>query len=209
MATLPGQHLRFFGNQPSTELGSLPTKVKYTGTETSTDNTGGGGLSNSTNQAAKYWHDAITSDVNMAILDLEILGDPYWINQSGLGNYTSKPTQYKDLNADETVNYQNGEVDIVVNFRTPFDVNQATGMYKFESGSNNFTTGGESASTQFSGVYNVNKVRSTFTRGRFIQTLSGSRRPNQELKTEATPDQLFNVNSMLDSVFDGIGNIFK
>lgn len=192
------------GSKPSTDPGTMPTKVKYTGTQTSTDNTGGGGLSNSITQAAKYAHDAITSELNMAILDLEILGDPYWINQSGLGNYTAKQTQYKDLNADGTVNYQNGEVDILVNFRTPIDINQATGMYNFGA-----SVSETAPVTQFSGLYNVNKVTSTFSKGRFTQVLVGNRRPNQELKKEGSIDQLFNIGSMLDSVTSGISNIFK
>jgi len=44
-------------------------------------------------------------------LTLEIIGDPYFIQQSGTGNFTAQETEYKNLNSDGTMNHQNGEVD--------------------------------------------------------------------------------------------------
>lgn len=190
------------GAIPSTDPGVLPTRVTGAATRSSNDGQGGGGLATTVTQAAKYFYDAMTSELNMVRLDLEILGDPFWINQSGFGNYTAKPTQYKDLNADGTVNYQNGEVDVIVNFRTPIDVNQVTGMYDF---------GGSTETTpvvQFSGLYQVARVESTFRQGRFVQKLQGIRRPQQENKTEASPSQLFGIDSLGDSIIGTIGNIF-
>ena len=175
------------GNLPSVDLGVTPTQVKFTGTNTTTDKNGGGGIETEATRAARVFHDAITNSLDMVMLDMEILGDPFWIAQSGQGNYTSKPTQYKDLNADGTVNYQNGEVDILVNFRTPIDINQGTGLYDF---------GGKSKSApviQFSGLYMVQTVTHVFNQGRFVQTLKGSRRPQQENKTEGTLSQLFSI----------------
>lgn len=194
---------KFTGSQPSTDPGALPSRVTPSATKSSNDGQGGGGLATSVTQAAKYFYDAMTSELNMVQLDLEILGDPYWINQSGFGNYTAKPTQHKDLNADETVNYQNGEVDILVNFRTPLDINQATGLYNF---------GGTSATApvpQFSGLYQVARTESHFSKGRFTQKLKGIRRPHQENKTEGTLDQLFNLDSIANKIIGGITDIFK
>ena len=191
------------GSSPSTDAGSLPSQVSPAGTKTSNDATGGGGLSTAVTQAAKYFYDAMTSEMNMVRLNLEILGDPFWINQSGLGNYTAKPTQYKDVNADGTVNYQNGEVDIVINFRTPIDINQATGLYNFGSSSKN------APAMQFSGIYQVSRVESVFSKGRFTQKLSGVRRPNQENKQEGSLSQLFSSDSIPGKILSELGNLFN
>jgi hypothetical protein len=114
----------------------------------------------------------------MMDLEIEIIGDPYFIVQSGQGNYTASATQYTNLNDDGSVNYQNGEVDIIINFRTPIDINQASGLYNFGGG----TT---ALMTQWSGLYSVTDVTSTFRDGQFKQTLKGFRRPLQELLEEA------------------------
>jgi hypothetical protein len=175
------------GSFPSDDLGVTPTQVKFTGTKTTTDKNGGGGTETEATRAARVFHDAITNGLDMVILDMDIVGDPFWIAQSGQGNYTSKPTQYKDLNADGTVNYQNGEVDILVNFRTPIDINQGTGLYDF---------GGKNSTApviQFSGLYMVQTVTNIFNQGKFTQKLRGTRRPQQENKTESTPSQLFSI----------------
>ena len=73
------------------------------------------------------------------------------------------------LNEDGSVNYQTGEVDILVNFRTPVDLNQATGLYNF---------GGASKSApvlQFSGLYYVNTIVSNFKQGKFTQNMELNR----------------------------------
>lgn len=183
------------GNAPSKDIGSTPTQVSYKGTSTSTDGMGGGGLENAINRSARYFYDAFTNGNNMATLDLQILGDPYWIAQSGISNYTSKQTQFINLNADGTVNYQNGEVHILVNFRTPIDINQATGLYDFGNGGNTVSV------AHFSGLYTVSTVKSTFSKGSFTQELTGYRLPQQENKKEGSLTQLFNIDSFLGGIF--------
>jgi hypothetical protein len=110
----------------------------------------------------------------MMLLNLEIIGDPYYLAQSGTGNYTAQPTEFYNLNDDGSVSYQNGEVDIIVNFRTPVDINQTTGLYNFGGKSENAPVMG------FSGLYKVNTVTHKFSKGEFSQTLVGQRRPQQE-----------------------------
>jgi hypothetical protein len=82
------------------------------------------------------------------------------------------------------MNYQNGEVDIIVNFRTPIDINQASGLY-------NFGGTATAAMTQWSGLYGVTDVTSTFSNGQFKQILKGYRRPLQELKEEASREETY------------------
>lgn len=174
------------GNDPSRQPGSTPTSVKYVANEVGTDNLGGGGLETGATRAARLFHNALTSGADMLNLDLKILGDPYFIAQSGQGNYTSKPLTH-NLNEDGTVNYQGGEVDIVVNFRTPVDINQTSGLYDFGKAS------GSVAALQFSGVYQVINVVSNFSGGQFTQTLSGPRRANQEIKDPADKAKMYNA----------------
>jgi hypothetical protein len=161
------------GKAPTNAPGSLPTSVKNTVTSRRTDRYGGGGMETQETRAAKTFHDSITNMSTMLNLELTIIGDPYYIAQSGTGNYTSKSTQYKNLNKDMTINYQNGEVHIVVNFRTPLDINQGTGMYDFK-------TAGPTLA--WSGLYKVLNITSKFSKGQFTQVISGNKIQGEELK---------------------------
>jgi hypothetical protein len=162
------------GSKPAKSLGTTPTTVKYVGLYTSTDNKGGGGPDTEATRAARLFQDAVSNSTDLYDLKLNIVGDPYYIAHSGMGNYTSMPSKYANLNGDTSMNYQNGEVDIGINFRTPVDINQSTGLYNF---------GGQSKSapvSAFSGLYCLTNITSKFLNGSFTQELSGFRRPQQE-----------------------------
>lgn len=155
-------------------IGITPTMQKWNLTSTSQDKKGGTSNESQAQRAAKLFNDCFNTPYDMYNLDLEIIGDPYWIIQSGHGNYTSKGSQYTNLNADGTANYQNGEIDIVVNFRTPIDINQTSGLYDFGKASKS------GPATSFSGLYCVWNIESHFGGGKFTQVLKGFRRPQQE-----------------------------
>jgi hypothetical protein len=163
------------GATPQKTLGMIPSSVRYTATKTNGDKTGGGGLETQEARSAKLFHDAITSASGMLNLDLKIIGDPYYIAQSGMGNYTSAPTQFSNLNTDGSVSYQASEVDIKVNFRTPVDLNQSTGLYDFGKSTKSAPV------LTWSGLYRVTHATSYFDNGQFTQTLKGVRRNGQEL----------------------------
>ena len=173
------------GNKPVAKAGVTPTNVTYSGTTTSTDRLGGGGAETQETRAARLFHDAITRGKDMVMLNMEIWGDPYYIAQSGMGNYSSQTIPgLQNLNKDGTVSWQNGEVYITVNFRTPTDINQGTGLYNF--------AGNTSAPViQFSGLYQVRRIRSTFSAGQFKQVLMGSRLDQQENPTPGTNAQTY------------------
>ena len=173
------------GNAPSLVAGANPTSVSYSGTSQKSDKQGGGGPETEGSRAARLFHEAVTNGTDQQQLNMNIIGDPYFIAHSGTGNYTASPTAYTNLNSDGSVNYQNGEVDVIVNFRTPIDINQTTGLYNF---------GGQSASAPvigFSGLYKINTVTSTFKSGKFTQILEGFRRKGQDFPEEGTPEQTF------------------
>jgi hypothetical protein len=177
------------GKAPEKKLGVTPTSVNYGGTQTSSDNKGGGGIETEGTRVARQFHEAITSASGMMQLDLQIIGDPYWIAQSGTGNYTSSPTQYQNLNHDTTVNYQNGEVDIKVNFRSPVDINQTTGLYDFGKSTKSAPV------LAWSGIYRVLQVVSRFSGGQFTQSLSGPRRNGYELSGSGDGSATINVSN--------------
>jgi hypothetical protein len=160
---------------------SLPSSVIKDGVATSTAYKGGGGLDDAASLAARQFHDALTSGVDMINLNLTILGDPYYLADSGMGNYSAVATDNKHMTADGSMNYQNGEVHVLCNFRTPLDANTESGLYDFRSKNIN----------QFSGLYKVVSVDSNFNRGKFTQVLKMLRLKGQEIaSTTSAPVQL-------------------
>ena len=165
--------------------GVQSSTVRFIKTLTGTDLQGGGGSDTQATRAARSWHDAVTRGMEMQALRLKIIGDPYYIAQSGVGNYFSAPSQYSNLNSDGSVNWTSGEVDIRVNYRSPIDINQATGLYNF--GAKTFKdpeTGKSQSVSQFSGLYQLIYVDNFFNNGQFTQELKALRRPMQESTQE-------------------------
>jgi hypothetical protein len=159
------------------KAGQIPTTVLKDGVLTSTAYKGGGGLDDNASIAARQFHDALVSGNDMVALDLTILGDPYYLGDSGMGNYTATATDNKHINADGAMNYQSAEVRVTVNFRSPADINHITGMYDFTS----------TSVSQFSGLYRVQTVSSSFQRGKFTQILKMFRLKGQEIQSTGKP----------------------
>lgn len=129
---------------------------------------------------AKNFHEALmNSDVEMIELEMEIMGDPYYLADSGMGNFSDKSANF-NINQGGSVNYQSGEVDVVVNFRTPIDYNPDTGLADF--GSTDIVEG-------FSGLYRIIELTNHFVKGKFTQTLKLLRRPNQTPVAYNNPDK--------------------
>ena len=104
-------------------------------------------------------------------VDLEIMGDPYWLIDSGISNYFARQSnKSKLLTEDGTMNYEGGNVFVYLTFRTPSDLDEVTGLYQWPK------DGGESP---FSGIYRVTKCDNTFTDGIFKQKLKCVRQPGQ------------------------------
>ena len=82
-----------------------------------------------------------------------------------------------NLNADGSINHQNGEVDVNVNFRTPVDFGK-NGIMTFPEATIKVNA--------FSGVYQVVKVTNVFQGGVFKQTLQMVRRRNQLTEVSAS-----------------------
>ncbi len=156
----------------------LPTVVMRDGVLTSTAYKGGGGQDDKASMAARQFHDAVTSGTDMIGLNLTILGDPYYLGDSGVGNYSAVSTDNPFINADSKINWQQGEVFVKVGFKSPVDINQKTGMYDLQT-----TT----SLSMFSGMYKIREIVSNFSRGKFTQQLQMYRIMGQNNPPPAKP----------------------
>ena len=165
---------------PKNQAEGYNNQTNNSATRFSTDNKGKGGEETSAHRAARAFHDAITFGIDLQKIEMEIVGDPYWLTGNGLGNYSAPPTNFINLSKDGSVNYQNGEVDMAINFRTPIDINPVTGLYNMAG----------KRSAQFSGLYRVQKVQHNFKNGEFTQVIKANRR---QISPSDTGDVNFNT----------------
>ena len=110
------------------------------------------------------------------------MGDPWYLSDSGLGNYQAKAGVMMFDDERKQMDYIRQQVFIYLNFRTPFDYDpvEAGGL---------LTSKGEMLVKHFSGLYRVVELQSNFSSGQFTQELTLIRAPNQtELDTEQEPD---------------------
>jgi hypothetical protein len=113
---------------------------------------------------ARTFHNAFLNNSGGLInVELEILGDPYWMVDSGISNYFSPASADNPLTTEDgTMNYEGSDVYIYLTFRTPSDINEQSGLYNFPDG------GSESP---FSGIYKVVRCENIFADGTFKQKL--------------------------------------
>ena len=157
------------GNADATELGKVINKVAGPNMLD-----GGIGALSPESRVARDFNEAlVNSPVDLIAVDLEIMGDPYFIADSGMGNYNALQVPgILNITGDGTMNYENGEVDIELNFRTPLDYGS--------DGYMEFPGGGSKPVAQFSGLYQVLFCRNSFSGGQFTQTLQTIRRQRQD-----------------------------
>jgi hypothetical protein len=161
------------------------TSSKYANTGNAKDNATGTRGETEVSRAANLFHEALCEPYDMINCDMTIVGDPYYIGNSGTGNYTAKGDSL-NVTKDGDINYQAAEVNIIINFRTASDINPTSGLYTFSS---------QSGAQQFSGLYKLTKVVSTFKDGKFTQVLSGYRVPGQDTKAPAKSDPKTTISS--------------
>lgn len=137
---------------------------------------GASGPDDAATTAARQFHDLATTGYEMQNLTMKILGDPYFIGDSGMGNFTIASAG-NGINQEGSIDWQKGQVFVRVIFRTPEDANTDTGFYDF---------GNTVVVTQFSGLFKVQEITSEFTRGKFTQSLGLIRVQGQDSTTPGT-----------------------
>ena len=143
------------------------------------------GLSDEQRLALEFNEAVINSNADLVQINLSILGDPYYIADSGSGNYyanvtedpTGKPSKF--VNKDGAMEGTFSGVYIAINFRTPIDYNSNGQMMMRDTASQAERFIPVPA---FSGIYRVNMVTHTFQGGLFKQELQCNRLANQEIK---------------------------
>ena len=132
--------------------------------------------------------DALSNPMaDMVLVNMTILGDPAYLGQTQfIPTTATKDTLARNREklasgtGARTIwnaifgNYNMGFGDTVVklNFRTPTDLDDKTGVYEL----------GKDEQIAFSGFYRVHQVTSTFEDGKFLQTLMMTRFKNQGVK---------------------------
>jgi hypothetical protein len=139
------------------------------------------------------------NSADLVTIDLEILGDPYWMVDSGMNNYFSAAkTPTAQITEDGTMNYESGNVYVYLTFRTPIDVNTTTGLYDFSQ------VGEESP---FGGIYRIVLCENTFADGNWKQKLKCVRMPGPQgpETTKAESDNKSPVASKADTPATEVG----
>lgn len=129
---------------------------------------------------ARYFNDMmINSGNDLLQVDLKIHGDPYFISDVGVGNFLGLPSSpLLPVTIDGSMNPMDGEVYVILNFRTPIDYDEEDGYVKYP-------LGGFLPVSMFSGLYQVIQVNNSFDNGKFEQTLQLARKRNQDISIEA------------------------
>ena len=125
---------------------------------------------------ARQFNDAlINSPADLITGRMTIMGDPYYLADSGMGNFNSEATQFMNLTKDGTMNHSTSQVDILINFRTPVDISPEG--VKFN--------GASIGVKDFSGLYQVISVNNRIEGNEFTQELDLVRRRNYGFKDKA------------------------
>lgn len=120
---------------------------------------------------------ATQSGADMLQVELKIVGDPDFIKQDDLffspsfDADGSVSLEEKGITPNGSIITDNEEIFVVLQFKTPMDINDTNGLMKFDP---TYATSG------FSGLYKVLQIDNIFDSGKFTQTLHLVRYPNQD-----------------------------
>ena len=139
---------------------------------TDPQNVQGGDIETVELRIARQFNKAILdSAVDLVKLDLNIVGDPYFLPQTGFGNYVGHSpdtTTEQFTDQDEAADFLRGVVLTKVSFRTPLDIGtNGTMLFNKDTISDTSTQ----VLGEFSGYYYPITVRSSFSGNKFTQEI--------------------------------------
>jgi hypothetical protein len=174
-APAPQQGTTLVQNEGQGATSQSGTTVVQESAQPQSDRSGGSrGTETPEVAVARQFQEALVDGVDMINIEMKIMGDPYYMADSGMGNYSSGSGRTPTINADGAIDYQRNEVHFIVNFRTPIDIGD-NGLMEFPNSSVPVNA--------FSGLYRLTQVDNDFSDGNFTQTLHAFRVPNQPLDT--------------------------
>jgi hypothetical protein len=139
---------------------------------------GGSGNITTALDIAQQFHKAFTSNVtDMISINFDIMGDTYWLSDSGVGGYFAGAEPGALQTEDGSVNFEAGDTYVYLRFRSPIEPKEGNGDYLFV----------DKADSPFSGIYKVIKVDHIFNDGAFKQSLKAIRLPLQASDFQGTP----------------------
>jgi hypothetical protein len=141
------------------------------------------------------------SGADMLHVKLKIIGDPHFIKQDDIFyppklNQQVSETKAGDdarLVANGSLTMDTGEIYAQLLFRTPVDIDETTGLMRFEE---------KYKISSFSGLYKILTVNTQLRNGQFIQDLDMVRLPNQS-KFDYTVNQAPTSDNRLTSSVPG------
>jgi len=134
-------------------------------------------------EIARMFHDqTINHRGDMTVVDLEIYGDPYFISDSGHGNYNSRFVKDAMVDNRGMISYQTTRPYIVVEFRTPTDLG-SDGIMKWPKHHRT-----NKLVSHFSGIFYITMINHSFSKGLFKQKLSIIRQFEQKVTLGGSPD---------------------
>ena len=143
---------------------------------------------------ADNFNQSFTRSSDMVTVNIDILGDLYYLSDSGLNsNYFADEGPNELIKADASMNWEGSEIFIYITWRNPIEPNLGTSG---QGGLYNFPNGGKV--TPFSGIYKVTEVESKFSGGTFQQTLKLARQPQQDIDYVGTAK----ISAQNSSVYD-------
>jgi hypothetical protein len=164
------------GNSPAAQLTNVGRPRAFYDPDTIKDqNAGGSGDKSIEDQVAEQFHSAFIKGTSSDLVkvDLEILGDPYWLIDHGIANHFAATDDPEgQITSEGSLNYTNGTTYIYIKFRTPSDVDDVGGLYKYSQ---------SMIDSPFSGIYRVIRCESIFNGGVFTQQLECLRMIGQSL----------------------------
>lgn len=195
----PDDDFRFFDveTDEQTELPRLAvTAEKVPGSNTGRQGgSAGSGDTDERTTIARNFNEIIVNGLDLITVDLEIWGDPFYIADSGIGNYNAAGTDNPFVNDNNTIDYQYFEPMCRLEFKTPLDYNEDGGM--------DFPESQGEAVAEFSGVYRIITVQNRISSNKFTQQLQLIRLRNQEIEDESKekgPNAAVTVNPPLAGV---------
>jgi len=134
-------------------------------------------------EIARMFHDQTINFVgDMTVVELEIYGDPYFISDSGHGNYNSRFVKDAMVDNRGMISYQTTRPYIVVEFRTPVDLG-SDGIMKWPKYHRT-----NKLVSHFSGIFYITMINHSFSKGLFKQKLSIIRQFEQKVTPDGSPD---------------------
>lgn len=135
---------------------------------------------------------------DMMKVDLTILGDPQFIKQDDLF-YSPKLDKQSGfivppagvVTPNDSLITDKGEIYCQLTIRTPEDIDDETGLMRFEA-----------ATSGFSGLFKILRVENVFNKGKFTQKLTLIRQQNQEEEEKPKEDSVEQRSESTDSQTD-------